>query len=265
MCRSFGSPIMPLAVFALALAAFSIGTTEFIISGILLSVSHDLARHACRPPACWSPAMRPASPSAARCSACCSTRIPLKPAILGVMAIFALGQLLCALAPSYELLLARAAGLGLRPRRVLRRRQRRRLADSCRPNGAARRCRCSSAASPSPTSSACPAAPPSATPSAGASPSSASPCMARAVGRRRVLRPARRRPKAKPRPTRRSPLQARQLLHQEVWMSYLTIAIIMVGQLAFGTFQVAILTNVTGARSRSRRCRSTCWSAAPAR
>jgi DHA1 family inner membrane transport protein len=29
-------------------------------------------------------------------------------------------------------------------------------------------------------------------------------------------------------------------------MSYLTIAIIMVGQLAFGTFQVAILTDVTG-------------------
>ena len=34
---------MPLAVFALALAAFSIGTTEFIISGILLPISHDLS------------------------------------------------------------------------------------------------------------------------------------------------------------------------------------------------------------------------------
>ena len=34
---------MPIAVFALALAAFAIGTTEFIISGILLSVSHDLS------------------------------------------------------------------------------------------------------------------------------------------------------------------------------------------------------------------------------
>jgi DHA1 family inner membrane transport protein len=41
-------------------------------------------------------------------------------------------------------------------------------------------------------------------------------------------------------------LQARQLLHQEVFLTYLTIAVIMVGQLAFGTFQVAILTSVTG-------------------
>jgi DHA1 family inner membrane transport protein len=41
-------------------------------------------------------------------------------------------------------------------------------------------------------------------------------------------------------------VQARQLLRQDVWLSYVTIAIIMVGQLAFGTFQVAILTNITG-------------------
>ena len=50
----------------------------------------------------------------------------------------------------------------------------------------------------------------------------------------------------------RAPLakQARQLLHQEVWLTYLTIAIIMVGQLAFGTFQVAMLTEVTGLSAR---------------
>ena len=41
-------------------------------------------------------------------------------------------------------------------------------------------------------------------------------------------------------------LQARQLLHQEVFLTYLMIAVIMIGQLAFGTFQVAILTTVTG-------------------
>jgi DHA1 family inner membrane transport protein len=40
-------------------------------------------------------------------------------------------------------------------------------------------------------------------------------------------------------------LQARQLLHQEVFLAYLTIGIAMVGQIAFGTFQVAILTEVT--------------------
>jgi len=41
-------------------------------------------------------------------------------------------------------------------------------------------------------------------------------------------------------------LQAKQLLHQEVFLTYLAIAIIMIGQLAFGTFQVAMLTRVTG-------------------
>src|SRR3569623_1361723 len=41
-------------------------------------------------------------------------------------------------------------------------------------------------------------------------------------------------------------LQAQQLLHQEVFMTYLAITIIMIGQLAFGTFQVAMLTRVSG-------------------
>ncbi|MEO6013832.1 MAG: hypothetical protein ABIQ30_09650, partial [Devosia sp.] len=40
-------------------------------------------------------------------------------------------------------------------------------------------------------------------------------------------------------------LQAAQLLHQQVFLAYLTIAISLVGQLAFGTFQVAILTDIT--------------------
>ena len=41
-------------------------------------------------------------------------------------------------------------------------------------------------------------------------------------------------------------LQAKQLMHQEVFLTYLAITIIMLGQIAVGTFQVAILTNVTG-------------------
>lgn len=40
--------------------------------------------------------------------------------------------------------------------------------------------------------------------------------------------------------------QVRELRHQEVWLSYLTIALVMVGTLAFGTFQVPIMLNVTG-------------------
>jgi len=40
--------------------------------------------------------------------------------------------------------------------------------------------------------------------------------------------------------------QARELRHQQVWLSYITIALVMVGALAFGTFQVPIMLNVTG-------------------
>lgn len=40
--------------------------------------------------------------------------------------------------------------------------------------------------------------------------------------------------------------QVRELRHQEVWLSYLTITFVMIGALAFGTFQVPIMLNVTG-------------------
>ena len=42
--RHSESLTMPIAIYALALAAFAIGTTEFIVSGILPNVSADLAR-----------------------------------------------------------------------------------------------------------------------------------------------------------------------------------------------------------------------------
>ena len=40
--------------------------------------------------------------------------------------------------------------------------------------------------------------------------------------------------------------QARELRHQKVWLSYLTITLVMVGTLAFGTYQVPIMEQVTG-------------------
>ncbi|WP_423067314.1 MFS transporter [Devosia sp. CN2-171] len=40
--------------------------------------------------------------------------------------------------------------------------------------------------------------------------------------------------------------QARELRHQKVWLSYLTITFVMVGTLAFGTYQVPIMEEVTG-------------------
>lgn len=39
--------------------------------------------------------------------------------------------------------------------------------------------------------------------------------------------------------------QVRELRHQQVWLSYLTITFVMIGALAFGTFQVPIMLNIT--------------------
>ena len=238
-----GSSIMPLAVFALALAAFSIGTTEFIISGILLPISHDLAVTV--PTAGllvtgYAAGVAVGGPILGLLIA----RIALKPAILGVMALFALGQALCALAPSYELLLAArlvsACGHGvffgvasIAVSQIVPA-ERRGAALSLFVGGIT---------------------------VANILGLPAGTAIGNAFGWRVAFvciaimallsvaavfftLPAQTKGEAEA----DAPLaaQARQLRNHEVWMSYLTIAIIMVGQLAFGTFQVAILTNVTG-------------------
>ncbi|MGN6684695.1 MAG: MFS transporter [Devosia sp.] len=234
---------MPPAVFALALAAFCIGSTEFIVSGILLSVSSDLGVSI--PTAGllvtgYAAGVAVGGPLLGLLM----TRIPLKPAILGVMAIFAVGQLLCALAPNYELLLGArlvsACGHGvffgvasvavsqLVPA------ERRGAALSLFVGGITV---ANILGLPGGTA------------------------IGNAFGWRItfvviavlavlsvlavfIALPAQTRGEAEADAPLR--LQARQLLHQEVFLTYLAIAIIMVGQLAFGTFQVAMLTRVTG-------------------
>lgn len=234
---------MPIAVFALALAAFCIGSTEFIVSGILLAVSNDLAVSI--PTAGllvtgYAAGVAIGGPILGLLM----TRIPLKPAILGVMTIFAVGQLLCALAPNYELLLGArlisACGHGvffgvasvavsqLVPP------ERRGAALSMfvggitianilgLPGGTAignafgwrvtfAVIAVLAVLSVIAVFLALPA---------------------ETHGERQADAPLK--------------LQAQQLLHQEVFMTYLAITIIMIGQLAFGTFQVAMLTRVSG-------------------
>ncbi len=234
---------MPLAVFALALAAFCIGSTEFIVSGILLHVSADLGVSV--PTAGllvtgYAAGVAIGGPILGLLI----NRIPLKPAILGVMAIFAIGQFLCALAPTYELLLlARlisACGHGvffgvatvavshLVPV------ERRGAALSLFVGGI--------------TVANILGLP------AGTAIGNiygwrvAFICIGimavLSVGAVFFTLPAQQQGEEEADAPLK--LQAKQLLRQEVWASYLTIAIIMVGQLAFGTFQVAILTNITG-------------------
>jgi DHA1 family inner membrane transport protein len=96
---------MPIALYALALTAFAIGTTEFIISGILPALSADLAVDI--PTAGllvtgYALGVAIGGPIIAVLVA----RFHRKPLIVALTAMFALGQALCALAPSYEWLMA---------------------------------------------------------------------------------------------------------------------------------------------------------------
>jgi DHA1 family inner membrane transport protein len=96
---------MPLAVFALTVGAFGIGTTEFVIMGLLLQVAADM--HVSVPTAgllisgyalgvfLGAPILTLAT-----------RRAPRKMVLLGLMTIFTLGNVACALAPDYGLLMA---------------------------------------------------------------------------------------------------------------------------------------------------------------
>jgi DHA1 family inner membrane transport protein len=93
----------PLA--ALAIGAFGIGTTEFVIMGLLPDVARDL--DVSIPSAGllvtgYAAGVVVGAPVLAILTA----RIPRKGALVALMAIFAFGNLMCALAPSYGLLMA---------------------------------------------------------------------------------------------------------------------------------------------------------------
>ena len=236
-------PQMPIAVFALALAAFCIGSTEFIVSGILLSVSHDL--EVSIPTAGllvtgYAAGVAVGGPLLGLLM----TRVPLKPAILGVMTVFAIGQLLCAFAPNYSLLLAArlvsACGhgvfFGIASVAVsqLVPAERRGAALSLFVGG---------------ITVANILGLPGGTAIGNAFGWRVSFLCIAALAALSVVAvffalPAA--TKGEQQADAPLALQARQLLHQEVFLTYLAIAVIMIGQLAFGTFQVAILTTVTG-------------------
>jgi len=96
---------VPIALYALAAGAFGIGVTEFVIMGLLLQVSTDLGVSI---PAAGllisgyalgvfvgAPVLTIATRS-----------LPRKTVLIALMAIFTLGNLACALAPSYGALMA---------------------------------------------------------------------------------------------------------------------------------------------------------------
>ncbi|WP_207886054.1 MFS transporter [Pseudomonas sp. 30_B] len=95
---------MPTSLLVLALSAFAIGTTEFVIMGLLPEVAGDLSVSI--PAAGWLVSGYAFSVAiGAPIMALLTARLPRKSALLMLMGIFILGNLLCAVAANYGLLM----------------------------------------------------------------------------------------------------------------------------------------------------------------
>ena len=98
------SRAMPAALYALAAGAFGIGTTEFVIMGLLIQVAADLKVTIATAGLLISGYALGVFVGAPVLTVATS-RWPRKRVLIGLMAIFTLGNLCCALAPNYTLLL----------------------------------------------------------------------------------------------------------------------------------------------------------------
>jgi DHA1 family inner membrane transport protein len=97
--------IMPIALFALTAGAFGIGTTEFVIMGLLLQVSADLQVSITAAGLLISGYALGVAVGAPLLTLA-TRRLPRKTVLLALMVIFTLGNGACALAPSYGWLMA---------------------------------------------------------------------------------------------------------------------------------------------------------------
>jgi DHA1 family inner membrane transport protein len=96
---------MPLALFALAVAAFGIGTTEFVIMGLLPDVANDL--HVSIPSAgLLITGYALGVVFGAPILAIATANMPRRATLLGMTLTFVLGNALCALAPNYTALMS---------------------------------------------------------------------------------------------------------------------------------------------------------------
>jgi MFS transporter, DHA1 family, inner membrane transport protein len=96
---------MPIAVLALTAGAFGIGTTEFIIMGLLLQVAADMHVSVSTAGLLISGYALGVFVGAPILTLA-MRRMPRKAVLLALMAIFTLGNAACAVAPSYGLLMA---------------------------------------------------------------------------------------------------------------------------------------------------------------
>ncbi|WP_414148147.1 MFS transporter [Erwinia sp. BNK-24-b] len=96
---------MPVSLLALALSAFAIGTTEFVIMGLLPEVAGDLS--VTIPSAGWLISGYALGVAiGAPIMALLTASLPRKRTLILLMSIFIVGNVLCALAYSYNLLMA---------------------------------------------------------------------------------------------------------------------------------------------------------------
>lgn len=95
---------MPLSLMILALSAFAIGTTEFVIMGLLPDVAQDLGVSI--PGAGWLVTGYALGVAiGAPFMALATARLPRKAALVALMGVFIIGNLLCAVASDYTLLM----------------------------------------------------------------------------------------------------------------------------------------------------------------
>ncbi|MDM0023724.1 MFS transporter [Variovorax saccharolyticus] len=95
---------MPIALLALTAGAFGIGTTEFVIMGLLLQVSADLQVSIAAAGLLISGYALGVAVGAPLLTIA-TRRVPRKTVLLALMAIFTLGNIACALALNYEMLM----------------------------------------------------------------------------------------------------------------------------------------------------------------
>ena len=96
---------MPLALLALAVSAFGIGTTEFVMMGLLPNVATDLAVPI--PTAGWLvSAYAIGVVAGAPLLTALGSRLPRRRMLIALMGLFTLGNLASALAPGFDTLLA---------------------------------------------------------------------------------------------------------------------------------------------------------------
>jgi DHA1 family inner membrane transport protein len=103
---------MPLALWALTLSAFAIGTTEFVIVGLIPTIAASLGVSV--PSAGLLVSLYALGVAiGAPVLTALTGRVPRKPLLLALMALFTAGNLLAWMAPSYEALMAARVLTGL--------------------------------------------------------------------------------------------------------------------------------------------------------